>query len=279
MLDYFISNSFYRLALLVALICFAGCDDAEVAPPRNSSEPTSLSSDQATEAEEEISPSDSSPNDNLGIDAGNDGGESSPDTSETDAPPSPSPSSEPPTTEASNQAQTDAEAAQASNAGQPRISADAFRMAAYEGDMNKVRSGIESGMDVNGFDSAQKLTALHMAAYNGHTEIVDYLLKKGATVDCRDRDKKTPLIHACTGPFSATVQTLIKAGADVNAIDGTEGFTPLMMAAGLGQAEIVEILLSNKADITKQDEDQETAMDHARNAGHEAIVKRLESAK
>ena len=52
-----------------------------------------------------------------------------------------------------------------------------------------------------------------------------------------------------------------------------------MMAAGLGQAEIVEILLSNKANITKQDEDQETAIDHARNAGHEAIVKRLESAK
>lgn len=278
MLHYFISNSCYRFALLVALICFAGCN-SETATPNNSLEPTSLSSDQATEAEEEPSTSDSSTNDDLAIDAENKGSDSSEDTSETDAPPSTSPNSESPATEASNQAQTDAEAAKPSNAGQPRISADAFRMAAYEGDMDKVRSGIESGMDVNGFDSTQKLTALHMAAYNGHTEIVDYLLKKGAAVDCRDRDKKTPLIHACTGPFSATVQTLIKAGADVNAIDGTEGFTPLMMAAGLGQAEIVEILLSNKANITKQDEDQETAIDHARNAGHEAIVKRLESAK
>ncbi|MEC7409742.1 MAG: ankyrin repeat domain-containing protein [Planctomycetota bacterium] len=278
MLHYFISNPCYRLALLVALICFAGCN-SETATPSNSLEPTSPSSDQATEAEEEPSISDSSPNDDLAIDAGNNGNDSSEDTSETDAPPSPSPSSESPATDASNQAQTDAEVSKPSNAGQPRISADAFRMAAYEGDMDKVRFGIESGMDVNGFDSAQKLTALHMAAYNGHTEIVDYLLKKGATVDCRDRDKKTPLIHACTGPFSATVQTLIKAGADVNAIDGTEGFTPLMMAAGLGQAEIVEILLSNKANITKQDEDKETAIDHARNAGHEAIVKRLESAK
>lgn len=278
MLHYFISNSCYRFALLVALICFAGCN-SETATPSNSLEPTSPSSDQATEAEEEPSTSDSSPNDDLAIDAGNNGDDSSEDTSETDARPSPSPSSKSPATDASNQAQTDAEAAKPSNSGQPQISADAFRMAAYEGDMDKVRSGIESGMDVNGFDSTQKLTALHMAAYNGHTEIVDYLLKKGATVDCRDRDEKTPLIHACTGPFSATVQTLIKAGADVNAIDGTEGFTPLMMAAGLGQAEIVEILLSNKANITKQDEDHETAIDHARNAGHEAIVKRLESAK
>ena len=278
MLHHLISNSCYCLAILVVLICCVGCK-SETATPSNPSELASPPSDQVTEAEEESSTADSSPNDDLAIDTGNSRGESGQDTSETDAPTSPSPSSQSPAAEVSKKPQTDPEAGKPSNVGQPLISADAFRMAAYEGDMGKVRSGIESGMDVNGFDSTQKLTALHMAAYNGHTEIVDYLLKKGATVDCRDRDKKTPLIHACTGPFSATVKALIKAGADVNAIDGTEGFTPLMMAAGLGQGEIVEILLSNQANITKKDEDQETAIDHARNAGHEAIVKRLESAK
>ncbi|MCH1496163.1 MAG: ankyrin repeat domain-containing protein [Rubripirellula sp.] len=170
----------------------------------------------------------------------------------------------------------DAQASAAST--QPRISADAFRMAAYEGDLSKVKSGLDLGIDVNGFDPTQKLTALHMAAYNGHTQTVAYLLSKGATVDCRDGEKKTPLIHACTGPFSETVKLLIDSGADVNAVDGTEGFTPLMMAAGLGQPEIVEILLANQAVVSQKDEDQETAIDHARNAGHEVIVKRLEQA-
>ena len=161
---------------------------------------------------------------------------------------------------------------------QPKISAEAFRMAAYEGDLAKVKSAIESGMDANGIDPAQKLSALHMAAYNGHTETVNYLISKGAVVDARDSEKKTPLIHACTGPFAPTVKALIAAGADINATDGTEGFTPLMMAAGLGQAEIVEILLANKVTVDLKDEDQETAIDHARNAGHEAIVTRLETA-
>ena len=170
----------------------------------------------------------------------------------------------------------DAQSSSAST--QPRISADAFRMAAYEGDLSKVKSGLELGIDVNGFDPNQKLTALHMAAYNGHTQTVAYLISKGATVDCRDGEKKTPLIHACTGPFSETVKLLIDSGADVNAVDGTEGFTPLMMAAGLGEPEIVEILLANQAVVSQKDEDQETAIDHARNAGHEAIVKRLEQA-
>ena len=163
------------------------------------------------------------------------------------------------------------------NTRRPNISAEAFRLAAYEGDLSKVKTATESGMDVNSEDPTQKLTALHMAAYNGHTEIVNYLIQNGATVDCLDREKKTPLIHACTGPFSATVTSLIKAGANVNATDGTEGFTPLMMAAGLGQSEIVEILLANKAKVSQKDTDEETAIDHARNAGHDDIVKRLES--
>lgn len=191
--------------------------------------------------------------------------------SQQDAPPDPDP--DPEQTNSSSLASDTEPRSQ-----QPKISAEAFRMAAYEGDLAKVKSAIESGMDANGIDPAQKLSALHMAAYNGHTETVNYLISKGAVVDARDSEKKTPLIHACTGPFAPTVKALIAAGADINATDGTEGFTPLMMAAGLGQAEIVEILLANKVTVDLKDEDQETAIDHARNAGHEAIVTRLETA-
>jgi ankyrin repeat protein len=155
------------------------------------------------------------------------------------------------------------------------MSADAFRMAAYEGRLDSVRSAVESGMDVNGVDPNQSLTALHMAAYNGHTETVEYLIEHGATVDSRDAEGKTPLIHACTGPFAKSVEALLDAGADVNARETTEGFTPLMMAAGLGEQEVVQVLLEHKADKTLLDADQESASDHARNSGHTAIVELL----
>jgi ankyrin repeat protein len=160
-------------------------------------------------------------------------------------------------------------------AASPQISNDAFRMAAYEGRLDSVRSAIESGIDVNGVDSTRSLTALHMAAYNGHTETVKYLIQQGAKVDCRDDEGKTPLIHACTGPFAKSVQALLDAGADVNARDTTEGFTPLMMAAGLGQPEVVDVLLAHNADKSLVDDDQESAADHAKNSGHDKIVELL----
>ncbi len=157
----------------------------------------------------------------------------------------------------------------------PRISDDEFRLAAYEGNIETVRIAIKSGADVNAAAPVKSLTALHMAAYNGHSEIVKLLLKHGATVDCRDDEGKTPLIHACTGPFAKTVEILLDAGADVNAKDSTEAFTPLMMGAGLGQTEVVKVLLRHNADKSMLDDDDESAIDHARNSGHTGIVELL----
>ncbi len=151
----------------------------------------------------------------------------------------------------------------------------ALHMASYKGHQQLVKYLIDQGADVNAAD-AKSLTALHMAAYNGHSDTVKLLIRSGATVDCRDSEGKTPLIHASTGPFAATVTTLVDAGADVNAKDATESFTPLMMAAGLGQPEVVQLLLENGADKTIEDDDSDTALDHARNGGHDAIVKMLE---
>jgi ankyrin repeat protein len=157
----------------------------------------------------------------------------------------------------------------------PQISEEAFRLAAHDGRLDSVRGAVESGIDVNSADASRALTALHMAAFNGHVETVKYLLEKGAVVDCRDSEGKTPLIHACTGPFAAAARVLIEAGADVNARESTEGFTPLMMAAGLGQPEVVRLLLEKQADKSLLDQDQESAADHARNSGHAEIVEIL----
>lgn len=155
------------------------------------------------------------------------------------------------------------------------MSGEAFRLAAYEGRIESVRRGIEAGMDA-GAANERSLTALHMAAYNGHSDIVKLLLAHDVEVDPRDAEGKTPLLHACTGPFANTVEILIDAGADVNAAESTESFTPLMMAAGLGQTEVVELLLRHDADKSTQDADKDRAIDHARNSGHAAIVKLLE---
>ncbi len=158
----------------------------------------------------------------------------------------------------------------------PAMSAEAFLMAAGEGRTEDVKRGLDSGMNIESAEPGREHTALHHAAYNGHTATVLFLIKQGATLDCRDHEGKTPLIHACTGPFPETVQALIKAGADVNAKGTAEGFTPLMMAAGLDQLKTVQILLDNGANKGAVDEDNDKAIDHARRAGLTEIVKVLQ---
>jgi|LauGreDrversion4_2_1035121.scaffolds.fasta_scaffold609820_1 ankyrin repeat protein len=40
-------------------------------------------------------------------------------------------------------------------------------------------------------------TGLHIAVEQGQDEMVDYLIKRGARTDCRDKTLKTPLHLAC----------------------------------------------------------------------------------
>ncbi len=156
-----------------------------------------------------------------------------------------------------------------------RMTDDAFRFAAYEGKLDEVREGLTAGNNVNALDPEKRLTPLHMAAYNGNTEVVKLLLEHGATLDARDIEGKTPLLHACTGPFVETVKLLIDKGADVNAIEATEAFSPLMMAAGLGQIDIVKVLLAHNANKELRDNDGDTALTHAETSKHAEIAQLL----
>src|SRR5690606_38110302 len=116
---------------------------------------------------------------------------------------------------------------------------------------------------------------MHMAAFNGHTEVIKLLLAHGAQLDAKDAEGKTPLLHACTGAFAETVELLIEAGADVNTTEATEAFTPLMMAAGLGQTAVVKVLLAHHADKDLLDNDGDSALTHAENSRHAEIVELL----
>ena len=67
--------------------------------------------------------------------------------------------------------------------------------------------------------------------------------------------KHTILIQACSKGHTAIVQTLIDAGADVNACT-SDGVTPLLIACKNGNIEIVKALIvggsdGNKADVNK----------------------------
>jgi ankyrin repeat protein len=84
-------------------------------------------------------------------------------------------------------------------------------------------------------------TPLHLAAAFGTADEVKWLLEKGANVNTRSYNMLTPLHVTRDGKTAAM---LIRAGADLNAVDAV-GNTPLQMAAEFGEPEVVDAILAS----------------------------------
>lgn len=87
----------------------------------------------------------------------------------------------------------------------------------------------------------------------------DYLaldeLLKSADVDSRDRDGRTPLMYAILAEHAdpQMIEYLVRHGADVNAVEKGERWTPLHFAARDQKVEIAEILLNHGAAVDSVD--------------------------
>ena len=95
--------------------------------------------------------------------------------------------------------------------------------------------------------SGQQETQLIQAARSGDTDSLDTLLAAGAEVDqTGGRHHWSPLLHAIHKNQKQSVIRLLAARADVNRRSGN--WTPLVMAAGYGYADMVRLLLEGGAD-------------------------------
>ncbi|KAI0290861.1 ankyrin repeat-containing domain protein, partial [Russula brevipes] len=75
-------------------------------------------------------------------------------------------------------------------------------------------------------------TALHHAAYEGHTEVAQLLLRHGANVDARGEMNRTPLSLASFHGHRDIVQLLLDHGAEVDP-ESKHYETPLWEASEL----------------------------------------------
>jgi len=78
---------------------------------------------------------------------------------------------------------------------------------------------------------------LHVAAQEGHNQVIELLIDNGADVNSKDGDEGTPLHMAAANGHKGIAELLIVKGADVNA-KIVDGGTPLDYA----EAEIADLL-------------------------------------
>lgn len=117
-------------------------------------------------------------------------------------------------------------------------------------------------------------TALSIAAYTGNFPAVQRLVEAGAEVNFYGWP---PLIYGAFNGHTAVVDYLLKRGADIDATT-ENGSTALFFAARYGHLEVVELLLKNKADAKIANESGETAIDWALKTGNTDIEALLRAA-
>jgi CDK inhibitor PHO81 len=120
--------------------------------------------------------------------------------------------------------------------------------AAICGRMEVLRLGLTGNVDVNATDVYGRIP-LHYAAMHGRVELLDALLNAApATVNFRDQDSFTPLIHAIVHSRLPCVQTLLSKGANITRMGPSEHI-PLNLACQYASLEIVELLLQHNIEM------------------------------
>jgi hypothetical protein len=137
-------------------------------------------------------------------------------------------------------------------------------LAAFRGQLDKVKELLAAGADVNYWDQETYMTALMYATSREHLDIVNELIANGADLTMTDMNGATALHIAASYGHVDILRTIIDALLEehegLNTPNG-HGQTALHKAAEAGMVNSVILLLQRGADPTIQDADGNTAAD------------------
>lgn len=150
-----------------------------------------------------------------------------------------------------------------------------LRMAAAEGNLLRVETFLEQGINVEAADE-RGVTPLFLAVKNGHRDVMALLLKRGAEVNASRQDGVTPLFIAVQEGRRDVAALLLENGGEVNAQARFGGVTLLHVGAYRGDQAIVTLLLRHGADKNARMSSGERPVDLADQQGYRVLVPLLE---
>lgn len=121
----------------------------------------------------------------------------------------------------------------------------ALHAAAWNGSDPLVRLLVEAGADVNVRTAAGKTPLLSGVSGRAGLESVRFLVENGADVHDRDRDGLTPMMYAAWNGLTDVVDYLMAEGVSPRARSNGDGQTALHLAANRGQTEAMGLLLES----------------------------------
>ncbi|MPC15253.1 Death-associated protein kinase 1 [Portunus trituberculatus] len=117
-------------------------------------------------------------------------------------------------------------------------------------DTGSASAAVEDQPDLINWRDEKGWSLLHHAAWHGSSEVINSLVKAGAEVDLKDLVKGvTPLMAAAEKGQEEALKTLVKAGADVNATD-SEGKGVVVRS---GSSSVLRLLLDAGIDLDHRD--------------------------
>jgi len=137
-------------------------------------------------------------------------------------------------------------------------------------DKRLVEDLIKQGADINQRNK-EKDFPLKMAYMCSNKELVKYLIKHGADINQQDRYGNT-LLHLATLENDEKMMTyFVEHGARINQENEFEQ-TPLHFSTLWGNEKIISYLINHGADMDKRDKNGQTPFDIAKQKGNEKAV-------
>ncbi|WP_438456569.1 tetratricopeptide repeat protein [Wolbachia endosymbiont of Kerria lacca] len=165
--------------------------------------------------------------------------------------------------------------------------------AAQNGNAENIKLLLKNGADIETTD-INGWTPLHDAAHKNSLNAVSALLDGGANINAVSQDNKKPIDYTTYDSIKKVLKStqelfasirqkqnesrtkeLLRRGASVNAVSGTDRLTVSHFAVSNGELAVIKALLEKRPNINAVDVDGWTPLHYAAQDGHLDIVKLL----